>query len=133
MKIAITTNFQFSFFSAGSPQTALSIGESLKASGNEVFLLNTGDADKVWWEDVKGVAGSWAIVQHGSLSGDWDLCVEVGNHLLTVEQRGLFKKSVWFCRKPLLYHDIEACLFPFERAFRNLEGVAEVLNQDAYA
>lgn len=126
MKIAVTTNFQFSFFSAGSPQTALSIGESFKGSGNEVFLLNTGDADKVWWEDVKGVAGSWNIVQHGALEGDWDLCIEVGNHLLTVEERGKFKKSVWFCRKPLLYHDIEACLFPFERADRNLDGVAEV-------
>ena len=133
MRIGITVHFQFSFFSAGSPQTALAIAETYKTAGHEVFFVNVGDSGATWWDDVKGIGEGWTgtCVQHGALAAgaqgpQADLAIEIGNHLLTPEERKAFKKTVWFCRKPLLYHDVEASLFPFEKGHRNLEGVSEV-------
>jgi alpha(1,3/1,4) fucosyltransferase len=126
MRIGITVHFQFSFFSAGSPQTALGIAEALRMKGHDVTFMNVSDKEETWWDDVKGLSESWPVVQVKDASG-FDFCIEVGQHMLTPKQRvGISKKYVWLCRKPLLYHDMEASLFPFEKPERNLEGVSEV-------
>ena len=127
MRIGVTVHFQHSFFSAGSPQTSLSIAESYRLEGHEVSFINTGDTPATWWDDVKGISADWKVFQHGALGSEsFDLAIEVGNNLLTVDERKSFKTSVWLARKPLLYHDVEACLYPFEKAERNLDGVSEV-------
>jgi alpha(1,3/1,4) fucosyltransferase len=126
MRIGITVHFQFSFFSAGSPQTALGIAESLRMKGHDITFINVSDKEEPWWDDVKGLAESWPVVQVKAAEG-FDFCIEVGQHMLTPAQRhATAKKCVWLCRKPLLYHDMEASLFPFEKPERNLEGVSEV-------
>ena len=103
MRIAITVHQQFSFFSAGSPQTALSLGETLRLKSHEVFFINTAESKANWWEDVKGISGDWTVVHKDDLSQGADLLIEVGTSFLTKEQRALFGRAVWLCRKPLLF------------------------------
>jgi GR25 family glycosyltransferase involved in LPS biosynthesis len=127
MRIGITVNFQHSFFSAGSPQTCASIAEVYRIKGHEVVFIQVGEKEKVWWDDIKEMAKEWPVIHRSDLSiKKFDLIIEVGNHLLNQEERKAGRVVVWFCRKPLLYHDIEASLFPFEKPDRSLDGVSEV-------
>jgi GR25 family glycosyltransferase involved in LPS biosynthesis len=127
MLVGITVHFQFSFFSAGSPITALSIAELFSVSGHAVKFIRTGkEEDKTWYDDVSGLKNNWESVPASQASG-FDLVIELGNNLLTVDQRKKQKgRCVWLFRKHVLYHDIEASLFPFENPDRDLEGISEV-------
>ena len=130
MRIGITVNFQHSFFSAGSPQSCASIAEIYRIKGHEVVFIQVGEKEKVWWDDIKEMSKDWAVIHKSDLEAQtckkFDLIIEVGNNLLSVEERKAGSVVVWFCRKPLLYHDIEASLFPFEKPDRSLDGVSEV-------
>ena len=136
MKIGITVHFQYSFFSAGSPQTALSLAEVLCLKGHEIKFVNIGTTAD-WWEDIKGMKKSWKVIQSSELgTEDLDIVLEVGQHFLTEAQRHQVKKSVWVCRKTPLFHDVEASLFPFlpERTTKSISEVwlfdAQVSNDD---
>lgn len=127
MRVGITINFQYSFFSSGLSQAVLSLGEIYRIQGYEVILINTEDKGRVWWDDLLSMKDSWNSIHVSELqSSEVDCVIEVGTHLFTVAQRALVKKCVWFSRKAPLFHDIEASLFPFERADRNLDGVSEI-------
>jgi GR25 family glycosyltransferase involved in LPS biosynthesis len=127
MRIGITTHFQFSFFSAGSPQSVLSVAEALRIKGHTVFFINVGEKENTWWEDVKGVGADWTSIHTSALEPDaGDLVIEIGSSILTPENRAHFKKSVWLSRKPIIFHDIESSLFPYDNVHRNLSGVSEV-------
>ena len=52
MRVGVTVNFLYSFFSSGSPQTVLSVAEVLRIIGNDVVLINVDDRQRVWWDDV---------------------------------------------------------------------------------
>ena len=126
MRVGITLNFQYSFFSSGLSQTALSLGEIYRVQGYEVIFINTED-DREWWDDLLSMKLSWNSIPVSKLdSASIDYVIELGNNLLTTSQRSFVKRCVWFSRKAPLFHDIEASLFPFERADRNLEGVSEI-------
>ncbi len=127
MLVGITVHFQFSFFSAGSPITALSIAEVLSVAGHTVKFIRTGkEEDKTWYDDVSGLKINWESVP-ASQAADFDMVIELGNNLLTSAQRKKQKgRCVWLFRKHALYHDIEASLFPFENPERDLDGVSEV-------
>jgi GR25 family glycosyltransferase involved in LPS biosynthesis len=129
MKIAVTVNFQFSYFSAGTPVTALAIGEALRSRGHTPTLLGVGDPKEgLWWDDVKGLASEWQRARAVDLAAaQYDLVIEVSNHLLTSAQRAAAAcPCVWLCRRGAIFHDIEASLFPFENPLRDLEAVAEI-------
>ena len=129
MRIAITVHQQYSFFSAGSPQIALSMGEALRLKGHDVYFVNTAtEIQTGWWEDVKGIQVDWKVVQVGDLQAQAaDLLIEVGNHFLDPSVRAFFRKAVWLCRKPILYNDVEMSLFPHSPVSnRNMEGISEV-------
>jgi len=131
MKIGITVNFQFSFFSAGNPQTALALGEIYRVQGHDVVFVHTGEAGKTWWDDIQSMKSAWTSVDAANAANaqgqKFDCVIEVGSLLLTEKQRGdLAKKSVWLCRKPPIFNDIESSLFPFTLSGRNLAGVSEV-------
>jgi len=121
--VGITVAFHHSFFSSGSPQTVLSIAEVFRLSGHSVMLINVGDSTKVWWDDISGVKASWDI-RHIDDKPSVDFMIEVGSFLVNPANR--YVKSVWLNRKAPIFHDIEASLFPFEMADRNLDGVSEV-------
>lgn len=122
MRIGVTVHFQHSFFSAGSPQTSFAIAETYRTKGHEVFLINIGISE--WWDDVKVLKEDWKVVQHDQ-PFSCDLVIEVGPCLLTVDERQKAANSVWLCRKPLIFSDIESSLFPVTNP-RNLEGISEV-------
>jgi GR25 family glycosyltransferase involved in LPS biosynthesis len=127
MRVGITVNFQFSFFSSGLSQAVLSLGEIYRIQGYEVVLVNTEDKERFWWDDLVSMKDSWASIHVSALEGAGvDCVIEIDALLLTVAQRAFVKKSVWLSRKAPLFHDIEASLFPFERADRNLDGVSEI-------
>jgi hypothetical protein len=92
-------------------------------------LLGVGDPKEgLWWDDVKGMAAEWQRARAVDLAaGQYDLVIEVSNHLLTPAQRAAAAcPSVWLCRRGAIFHDIEASLFPFENPLRDLETVAEI-------
>jgi GR25 family glycosyltransferase involved in LPS biosynthesis len=129
MKIGITVNFQFSFFSSGNPQTALALGEIYRVQGHDVVFVNTGEAGKTWWDDIQTMKSAWDSVDaaNAAEAQHFDCVIEVGNLLLTEKQRTDKKaKYVWLCRKPPIFNDIESSLFPFTLSGRNLTGVSEV-------
>ena len=132
MRIAITVHQQYSFFSSGSPQTALSVGEALRLKGHEVYFVNTATESRTgWWDDVKGIQSDWKVVQVGDISPGGtvagDMVIEVGQHFLEPSVRQFFGRAVWLCRKPLLYNDVEMSMFPHSPVpSRKMEGISEV-------
>ena len=122
MRVGVTVNFQHSFFSSGSPQTVLSIAETFRSCGHEVSLINVGEKDRVWWDDLLSLKDSWTSVhQYDVFAGSLDCVIEVGTFFMK-RRSGL---HIWLNRKAPLFHDVEASLFPIEGE-RNLEGIAEI-------
>ena len=119
MRVGVTVNFQHSFFSSGSPQTVLSIAETFRASGHEVTLINVGDRDRLWWDDLLSLKDSWPSVHEEAAS--FDCVIEVGRFYMK-RRSGL---HIWLNRKAPLFHDVEASLFPVE-GVRSLEGISEI-------
>jgi GR25 family glycosyltransferase involved in LPS biosynthesis len=126
MRVGITANFQYSFFSSGSPQTVLSVAEVLRIIGNEIILINVDDKARLWWDDVNNLKEAWKVVHEDDIgSASLDCVIEVGTYLMKPSNRtGI--KCIWLNRKAPLFHDVEASLFPFEKPDRCLEGVAEI-------
>ena len=116
--------FLDSFFSAGSAQTALAVGEALRVAGHTVQFIpcNGGESKLQWWADLSGFRADWTVGGSDGL----DLVIEVGWNFLAPTERAKAKRSVWLCRKAPLLQDIEASLFPFTPASRNLDGVSEI-------
>ena len=126
MRIGVTVNFQHSYFSAGSPMTALSVAEMYLIGGHEVTFINTG-SPKSWWDDIVLFSANWKRIQQADLSGHmFDFIVEVGSNTLTVKERLCSSSCVWLQRKTALFYDIEASLFPLTEAKRPYEGLSEV-------
>ena len=131
MRVGITVNFQYSFFSSGSPQTVLSIAETLRILGNDVIFINVGEKTRLWWDDINSLKEVWKSVHESDISVEktasvpLECVIEVGNYLMNSSSRsGL--KCIWLNRKAPLFHDVEASLFPFERADRCLDGITEI-------
>ena len=120
MKVGVTVNFQHSFFSSGSPQTVLSIAETFRSCGHEVTLVNVGDRERLWWDDLLSLKDSWPSV-HQADAGSFDRVIEVGGFFMKV-RAGI---HIWLNRKAPLFHDVEASLFPIE-GVRCLDGISEI-------
>ena len=120
MKVGVTVNFQHSFFSSGSPQTVLSIAETFRSCGHEVTLVNVGDRERLWWDDLLSLKDSWPSV-HQDDAGSFDRVIEVGGFFMKV-RAGI---HIWLNRKAPLFHDVEASLFPIEGG-RCLDGISEI-------
>ena len=96
----------------------------MRILGNEVILINIDDKNRLWWDDVLSLKDVWKTVHESDISGV-DCVIEVGNYLMNPASRtGM--KCIWLNRKAPLFHDVEASLFPFEKADRSLEGITEI-------
>ena len=130
MRVGITVNFNHSFFSSGSPQTVLAVGETLRLMDNEVFLINTDSSD--WWEDVKELKNKWSVA-HISKIAELGLDCVIEVYLLKPEVRknSNVKRFIWLNRKAPLFNDIECCLYPImgERSF---DGITEIWLYDEF-
>lgn len=145
MKVGVTTHVQYSFFSGGAGGTSLATAEVFRNLGYEVWLLNT-NGDTEWWDDCKSMREAWknsmvnaVTVREGKLPGDgkpFDLIVEVERtFFMSTEERrkatGSSGHCVWLHRKSPIFHDIEASLYPFDMAKRNVDGLSAVWMFDA--
>ena len=107
MRVGITANFQFSFFSSGSPQTVLSVAETFRIAGHDVSLISLDD--RLWWDDLTSMKDSWKVVR--ASEAQFDCVIEIGSSLMNPSfRRG---RHIWLNRKAPLFNDIDSSLFPF--------------------
>jgi alpha(1,3/1,4) fucosyltransferase len=131
MRVGVTCRLQFSYFSGGGSHTSLAVAEAMVNLGHSVTLVNL-EGEKGWWEDALPLADAWKDKLYHVSKGvapqeKFDILFEIDPLLLTAEVRKrIAKRAVWIVRKPLLLHDIEATLFPFEQKGREMEGICEV-------
>lgn len=124
MKIGITVDVRHSMFSAGHPNSCLSIGEALALGGHDIVFLRN-ESGKVWWDDGKSLEGKIGQCVYIDSIDTLDLVIEVG-YFLSPLQRKRFPTCVWYCRKPALFTDLEATTYNCRNDGRDLEGISEV-------
>ena len=130
MKIGITVDIRHSMFSAGHPNSCIAISEAFQVGGHEVVFLKR-DAEKTWWDDVKGLeTDAPKCITIDTITG-LDLVVEIA-FFLTPAERSKFTKSVWYCRKSALFEDLEATVFSCRTEGRNLDGISEIWLADIF-
>jgi hypothetical protein len=130
MKIGITVDIRHSMFSAGHPNSCIAICEAFQVGGHDVVFI-TKELDKVWWEDVHSIKSDYDV-EHVNTCSDLDLLIEVAFHLSTEDRARISKKSVWYCRKPALFTDMESTVFACRIEGRNLVGIKEIWLADIF-
>ena len=106
MRVGITVNFNFSFFSSGSPQTVLAVAETFRLMNNEVFLINIDSKD--WWEDVKELKDKWSVADISKIAElGLDCVIEVYLLKPEVRKNSNVKRFILLNRKAPLFNDIE--------------------------
>ena len=130
MRIGITVDMRHSMFSAGHPNSCIAICEAMQVGGHEVFFVKK-DLEKEWWDDVLDMKCGYNILDVERCP-DLDIMIEVGFHLTPLERRTISAKTVWYCRKPAVFTDIEATVFACRIEGRNLEGVSEIWVSDLF-
>ena len=123
MKIGITVDMRHSMFSAGHPNSCIAICEAFQVGGHEVIFVKKDN--KVWWDDVLSIANDYCIMSIDEVS-DLDLLIEVAFHPTPLQRSKMAIKSVWYCRKPALFTDMEATVYACRPEGRNLEGISEI-------
>ena len=132
MKVGITANFQFSFFSGGGSSTTIATAELCKKLGHDIYLVNTNGTQE-WWDDCKTLKSEYPNILHlenlKNSTGDapLDVLLEVSTLILTAElRRKIAKQCIWLVRKPVLLNDIENSIYPLTSTKRNLEGLTGI-------
>ena len=130
MKIGITVDIRHSMFSAGHPNSCLAIAEAFQVGGHEIVFLKR-DSEKTWWDDVKALEADAPRCLSVESVNALDLVIEVA-FFLTPAERTKFLKTVWYCRKPAIFQDLEATIFCCRPEGRNLEGLSEIWVADVF-
>ena len=132
MKVGITVNFQFSFFSGGGSSTTIATAELCKKLGYDIYLVNT-NGTQDWWDDCKTLKTEYPNILHldtlkeGNGDAPLDLLLEVSTLITTAELRKkVAKQCVWIVRKPVLLNDVENSIYPLTSLKRNLEGLTAI-------
>ena len=129
MRIGITVDMRHSMFSAGHPNSCIAICEAMQVGGHDVVFIKKDN--KVWWDDVLGLANDYCIKSIDDIS-DLDLLIEIAFHPTPIQRLKVCKKAVWYCRKPALFTDMEATVYACRAEGRNLEGVSEIWISDIF-
>jgi GR25 family glycosyltransferase involved in LPS biosynthesis len=129
MKVGITANFQFSFFSGGGSSTTIATAELCKKLGHDIYLVNT-NGTQDWWDDCKTLKAEYPNIIHlenlknSTGEAPLDVLLEVSTLITTAElRRKIAKQCIWIIRKPVLLNDIENSIYPLTSTKRNLEGL----------
>jgi len=128
MRIGVTVTFKHSVFSAGAPQTSLTIAETYSILGHTVTFIRVpiDNTDPLWWDDIKTVQSTWKSIHYSELTQDmFDIVFEIENCFIPSEKRIGNTPYVWVIRKAPLFNDIEKCVTPHEMLPRNLSGITE--------
>ena len=118
-----------SMFSAGHPNSCIAVCEAMQVGGHEVVFIKKDD--KQWWDDVLGIAKNYCI-QSLEECPMLDLLIEIAFHLTPLQRANVSMKSVWYCRKPGLFTDMESTVFACRIEGRDLEGVSEIWLADMF-
>jgi GR25 family glycosyltransferase involved in LPS biosynthesis len=132
MKIGITANFQFSFFSGGGSCTTIATAELCKKLGHDIYFVNT-NGTQDWWDDCRALKAEYPNILHVDTLKDstgeppLDILLEVSNLITTAELRKkIARQCIWVVRKPVLLNDIENSIYPLSNLKRNLEGLSAI-------
>ena len=135
MKVGITVNFQFSFFSGGGSSTTIATAELCKKLGYDVYLVNV-NGTQDWWDDCRGLKTEYPNILHlETLTKQTeniddiqlDILLEVTSLIISAELRKkIAKQCVWVIRKPILLNDIENSIYPLTVTKRTLEGLTAI-------
>jgi GR25 family glycosyltransferase involved in LPS biosynthesis len=132
MKVGITANFQFSFFSGGGSSTTIATAELCKKLGHDIYLVNANGTQE-WWDDCKNLKAEYPNVLHlenlKNSTGEppLDILLEVSTLMATAElRRKIARQCIWVVRKPALLHDIENSIYPLTSTKRNLDGLTAI-------
>ena len=128
MRIGITVDMRHSMFSAGHPNSCIAIGEAFQVGGHEVVFVKRDE--KTWWDDVTELEAETKCINVDSIS-NLDLVVEVG-FFLTPLERAQVQWTVWYCRKPAIFQDLESTVFACRPEGRDLDGISEIWLADIY-
>lgn len=123
MRIGITVDMRHSMFSAGHPNSCIAVCEVMQVGGHDVVFIKKDD--KVWWDDVLGIANDYSIETIDEVS-NLDLLIEIAFHVSPLQRARVAKKTIWYCRKPALFTDMEATVYACRAEGRNLEGISEI-------
>lgn len=123
-------DIRHSMFSAGHPNSCIAIAEAFQVGGHEVVFLKR-DSEKTWWDDVKALESEAPKCLTIDTVSNLDLVIEVA-FFLTPEERSRFARTVWYCRKPAVFQDLEATVFSCRTEGRNLEGLSEIWMADVF-
>lgn len=130
MKIGITVDIRHSMFSAGHPNSCVAIAEAFQIGGHDVVFLKR-DAEKTWWDDVKSLEPDAPKCLTIDSVRELDLVMEIA-FFLTPTERSRFTKTIWYCRKPAIFSDLEATVFSCRTEGRDLEGLSEIWVADIF-
>ena len=136
MKIGITANFQFSFFSGGGSCVTIATAELCKKLGHDIYFVNT-NGNQEWWDDCKALKEEYPNILHvenlkdSTAEPPLDILLEVSTLIPTAELRSkIARQCVWVVRKPILLNDIENSIYPLSNLKRNLEGLSAIWTLD---
>jgi hypothetical protein len=130
MKIGITVDIRHSMFSAGHPNSSIAISEALQVGGHTVFFLHK-ESNRTWWDDGKEIESTIQCVNIDEYNiSELDLIIEVG-FFMTPAKRSIVK-SVWYCRKPAVFNDMEGTVYGCKPEGRDLEGIKEIWIADLF-
>ena len=132
MRIGVTTDLRHSMFSAGHANASFSLASVFKAMGHEVVFLHKQDSE--WWDDVSELKDNapkrMRLSELGT--GKLDVCVELAWFLTPEERAAHVAKSIWYCRKPSLFTDLETTVYATRPDGRNLEGLDAIWLADLF-
>ena len=101
----------------------------MQVGGHDVVFIKKDT--KVWWDDVLTIGADYCTKTIDECS-DLDFLIEVAFHLPPLQRAKLSKRTVWYCRKPALFTDMEATVFACRADGRNLEGLSEIWVADLF-
>jgi hypothetical protein len=129
MRIGITVDMRHSMFSAGHPNSCIAVCEAMQVGRHEIIFVK--NDDKVWWDDTIEIAKNYTIQSIDEVS-NLDLLIELAFHASPIQRNKISKKTVWYCRKPALFTDMESTVFACRIEGRNLESVSEIWLADIF-
>jgi len=135
MRVGITTDLRHSMFSSGQANASFAVAKIFETLGHEVVLIHRQEnAD--WWDDLSEFKANapkrYFIDNYISKEKPLDLLIEVAFNTTPIERPRLCKTCVWYCRKPILFSDLEFSVYAARPEGRNLEGVSAIWIADLY-
>ena len=135
MRVGITTDLRHSMFSSGQTNTCFAVAKVFESLGHEViFIHRQENAD--WWDDTvefkKNAPKRYFLESYIAKEQPLDLLIEVAFNTTPNERPRICKTCVWYCRKPILFSDLEFSVYAARPEGRNLEGVHAIWIADLY-